>query len=99
MMPRLAATESSQASALAGQCACGPSVVSIEVAAGADEPEDQPVEHDADDDDQRQRQCDRFPNTARSGGANIWVRALMASSNIFRLCKMAEVATVASKRK
>ena len=40
-----------------------------------------------------------FHNTARSGGAKIWVRALMASSNIFCLCQTAEVATPGGKYK
>ena len=83
MMPRLAATESSQASALAGQCACGPSVVSIEVEPA---PRSQMISRSSTMPTttiSASANATDFHNTARNGGANIWVRALMASSSIF----------------
>jgi hypothetical protein len=87
MMPRLAATESSQASALAGQCAFGPSVVSIE------------VEHDADHDDQRQRQRDRFPQHRAQRRREYLSEGIDGVVEHFRLCRMAEVATPGGEHK
>ena len=60
-MPRLAAIESAQASALAGRCVAGPKCRLQRGAAGADQPDDQPVERDGGNDNEGERQCDRLP--------------------------------------